>query len=108
MGPHPLEIVYSRQMIASQIVKSLLEQEDPKEFISDTPGIYDDAIEQVTAQFMELYNQGFIKGPRHADEKVNELTQDVCAELDLNDNDDFEAIITPLYAMTAKLFPGDW
>lgn len=97
-------------MSAERIVKNLLENDpiDPKDFSDKLPGIYDDAVEWAKDQFMKRYGNGDIRGPRHADEYVAELATDAQAQFDLLEDDDaWEAIVTPLFKLTAELYPDE-
>ena len=97
-------------MTGNAIVTALLEDEevDPKSIALRTTGVYDEPIQWAKTEFDRLWSEGFIKSPRAADEKMSELAQDACATFDLNDNDDYEAVVTELYKYSAAMVKGVW
>jgi hypothetical protein len=99
--------------VSEEIVNALLEDEgqkplDPKYFAARVPTVYDEAIQWAKAEFNERWSSGAIRGPRHADETMNELASDACAEFELEGEDDEEEILTELFKYSAELVKGTW
>lgn len=99
--------------MSDEIVNALLEGDeipDPKYFSNRVPTVYDDAVRWAVAKFDEWADVEFGAGrnPKSADEKASEIAQDACVEFGLDDNDDYDAVVTPLYKHAAEKFPGTW
>lgn len=97
--------------MSEEIVNALLEGDDlvdPKSFSKRVPNVYDEAVQWAKDAFDKLWADGFIKSPRNADEKMSELASDACANFDLNENEDYEAVVTELYKYSAETVKGVW
>jgi hypothetical protein len=96
---------------AADTVDTLLETEeipDAKYFSGRVPTVYDEAVQWAKNEFDRLWSEGFIKSPRAADEKMSELASDACAQYDLEDEDDYDTVVTELYKHSAELVKGTW
>jgi hypothetical protein len=99
--------------VSEEIVNALLEDEgqkplDPKYFAARVPTVYDEAIASAKAEFMQALEDGRIHDAKSADEISSELATDACAEFGMDDNDDYEEVVTELFKLAAEHFPGNW
>jgi hypothetical protein len=80
---------------------------DPKSFAqTKVPGIYQQAIDWAMDKFTTLCDAGdVVYGARTADDKAAELATAACVLFHLNDNEDWEKIVTPLFKKSAEIFP---
>jgi hypothetical protein len=97
--------------VANKVVETMLENEqplDPKYFSARVPTIYDDAIAEAKAAFNDAVDGGRIYNAKTADEVGSEVAMDACEAHGLDDNDDYEEVVTEVFKLAAELFPGDW
>jgi hypothetical protein len=97
--------------VSEEIVNALLEDgeiPDAKYFSDRVPTVYDEAIASAKAEFMAAYEGGRINNAKQADEFASECAMDACTEHGLDDNDDFDAVVTDVFKMASELFPGEW
>lgn len=97
--------------MSEEIVNALLEDEqplDPKYFSARVPTVYDDAIADAKAAFNTAVDSGRIYDAKTADEVGSEVAMDACIAHGLDDNDDYEEVVTEVFKLAAELFPGNW
>ena len=98
--------------MSEDIVNALLEDGeqplDPKYFSARVPTVYDEAINDAKAEFMQAIEDGRIHDAKTADEVGSEIAMDACIEHGLDENDDYEEIVTEVFKLAAENFPGNW
>jgi hypothetical protein len=98
--------------VSEEIVNALLEGDeqplDPKYFSNRVPTVYDEAIAEAKADFMQAVEDGRVYDAKSADEVGSEIAMDACMEHGLDENDDFDEVVSEVFKLSAELFPGNW
>jgi hypothetical protein len=97
--------------VSEEIVNALLEGDeipDAKYFSGRVPTVYDEAIQSAKAAFVEALESGRVHDAKSADELASEFAMDACTEFGLDDNDDFDEVVSEVFKLAAESFPGDW
>lgn len=70
----------------------------------------DQVIETATAEFAKIMDIGDIYGAKDADEQATELACVIAERFgyEYPDSDEYEAIVSALFALSSDRFPGDW
>jgi hypothetical protein len=94
-------------MSATKIVKTMLEAEDPKEYAAHVPTALEMAIDWAHAEYNEAVENGVIYDAESADQTSNDIAMNAVENFDLEDDEDdnFDAVVTPLFARAGKEFP---
>lgn len=69
-----------------------------------------EVIEAAKAEFVEMMDIGNICGAKDADERATELACSVAQRFgyEYPFSDEYEAIVSALFALAGDRFPGDW
>jgi hypothetical protein len=98
--------------MTEDIVNALLEGDDkpldPKYFSSRVKTVYDEAIEEAKAKFVQAVEDGRVHDAKTSDEVGSEIAMDACVAHGLDANEDYEEVVSEVFKLAAEHFPGDW
>lgn len=87
--------------------RDLIESENPKDYAARIPSALDAAIDWAHAEYNQAVQDGKIYDAKSADETSSDIAQQAVEKFDLDDDDDnFDAVVTPLFARAGKEFPA--